>query len=106
MSVSVSGLSSGSSRRFCKYFRPCLQSDCTRFNWSSAALAWVTEEEIHCLRTTGAHGEPGAPSEQPGRISRTTYEILAHLALIPELVDPELAGLAEEWLREHGSGQG
>jgi hypothetical protein len=52
---------------------------------SRAALAWVTEEEVHYRWTAASQGAPGAPADQPGgRIAHTTYEILHHLGLIAD----------------------
>jgi hypothetical protein len=73
---------------------------------SSQPLAWITEEEIHHGWTGASQGEPGAPSGQPARVSRTTYEILMHLGLIGETVDPELEVMARYWLNEFGGGVG
>jgi hypothetical protein len=73
---------------------------------SDRPLAWVTEEEVHYGWTAGSHGEPGAPQGRSGRVSRTTYEILLHLGLIAEVVDPELEVLARQWLEQHGGGLG
>jgi hypothetical protein len=73
---------------------------------SDRPLAWVTEDEVHHLRTTATDGEPGPPAGHPAEISRTTYEILLHLGLIAEEVDPETEELARRWLEEHGRGHG
>jgi hypothetical protein len=73
---------------------------------SDRPLAWITEEEIRYRFTAAAQGEPGAPQGYPGRVSRTTYEILLNLGLIPEAVESELERLAQEWLEEYGGKQG
>jgi hypothetical protein len=81
---------------------------------SDRALAWVTPEEILWFRTAAAHGEPGAPQGFSGDVSRTVYEILMHLGLVAELVEPDVNDLAEDmirrmaqkWLEEHGGGLG
>jgi hypothetical protein len=69
-------------------------------------LAWIGEEEIHRGWTSASHGEPGAPSGHPSRVSRTTYEILMQLGRIGETVDPELEVMARKWLDEFGGSVG
>jgi 8-oxo-dGTP pyrophosphatase MutT (NUDIX family) len=73
---------------------------------SRAALAWVTEEEVHYHWTAASQGGSDTAADQPGRISRTTYEILLHQGLIAEVVDPGLAEDARNWLAQHGGGKG
>jgi hypothetical protein len=81
---------------------------------SDRALAWVTPEEIQYRWTAASHGEPGAPQGPAGEISRTAYEVLAHLGLIAENEDPDIDELANDvirrfaqrWLDEFGSGHG
>jgi hypothetical protein len=73
---------------------------------SERPLAWVTEEEVYYGWTAGSQGEPGAPSDRSARVSRTTFEILSHLGLIAEDIDPEIRAMSEDWLREHGAKQG
>jgi hypothetical protein len=63
---------------------------------SDRALAWVTAEEIRYRRTGASHVDPGSPQASPGQISRTAYEILVHMGLIPEADDREIAALAEQ----------
>jgi hypothetical protein len=65
---------------------------------SERPLAWVTEEEIHHGWTAGTAGVVGAPCGFAAKISHTTAEILGHLGLIAEAVDPDLEQLAREWL--------
>jgi hypothetical protein len=68
---------------------------------SERPLAWVTEEEVSYGWTAGSRGEPGAPAGQSARVSRTTFEVLAHLGLIAEDLDPEIGKIAQDWINEH-----
>jgi hypothetical protein len=68
---------------------------------SDRTLAWITPEEIRHRYTVASHGEPGAPQGPPGPVSRTTYEILVRLGVIPEEIDSELERLAQAWVDEH-----
>jgi hypothetical protein len=67
---------------------------------SDRDLAWITLEEIRNRYTVASHGEPGAQGT-PGPVSRTTYEILARLGLIPEEIVSELERLAQVWVDEY-----
>jgi ADP-ribose pyrophosphatase YjhB (NUDIX family) len=73
---------------------------------SHSPLAWITEEEVQYGWTAASQGEPGAPSDHPGRVSLTTYEILLNLGLVTETLDPEIEAMARKWLEEHGVGLG
>ncbi len=73
---------------------------------SDRPLAWVTGDEVRHFTTSASHGEPGAPSGAPGRISRTVHEILFHLGLVAEVVNTEEARFAAAWLRKHGGEAG
>jgi hypothetical protein len=81
---------------------------------SERALAWVTPEEILHRWTAASHGEQGAPQGPSGTISRTAYEVLFHLGLIPENEDPDIDELAsaeirkfaKRWFEEFGGSQG
>jgi hypothetical protein len=73
---------------------------------SQRPLAWITEDEINQGWTAATQGEPGAPAGPSARVSRATYEILKHLDLIDEAIDPETDRIAESWLREHAGEQG
>jgi hypothetical protein len=70
---------------------------------SERPLAWVTEQEVYYGWTAGCEGEGGAPSGHSAKVSRTTLEILSHLGLIAEDIDPEIREMAQEWLDEHGA---
>jgi hypothetical protein len=73
---------------------------------SQLPLAWVTEDEINQGWTAATQCEPGAPSGPPGRVSRATSEILRHLGLIADPIDPETERIAETWLKERGGEPG
>lgn len=73
---------------------------------SQRPLAWINEDEINQGWTAATQGEPGAPSGPSARVSRTTYEILKHLELIAESIDPETERIAQTWLSEHGGQSG
>jgi hypothetical protein len=69
---------------------------------SDRALAWLTPEEIQYRWTAASHGEPGAPEGPQGQVSRTAYEILVHLGLVPEAEDPDIDELIIDTIAKYG----
>ena len=72
---------------------------------SAAPLAWVTIEEVHAFWTAASHGEPGAPEGTTDTVSRTTYEVLLHAGLIPEISSEGEEEAARDWLDQHSQRQ-